>query len=633
MHSTPHSQWLHWQTPFIPLFGLLIVLAACSKQPGPSDAKGDRKDAHSFARPDEAVVKHLDLDLAVDFKKRRISGRAGLEIENKSGTDKLFLDSRDLTIERVTLDADEQEAKFSLGEPVEYLGQPLIIDITPETKLVNVYYTTSPKAAALQWLTPAQTSGGKYPFLFTQSEAILARTWIPCQDSPGVRFTYHAKIRTDPGLMAVMSAENSTQKSPDGVYEFNMPQRIPSYLLALAVGDLEFRALGKRSGVYAEPSVVDKAAWEFADTEKMIEATERLYGPYRWGRYDIIVLPPSFPFGGMENPRLTFATPTVLAGDRSLVALIAHELAHSWSGNYVTNATWNDFWLNEGVTSYIENRIMEEIYGKDYADMLTLLSYRDLQEEIANLGEKSPDTHLHLALAGRDPDEGMTSIAYDKGQFFLRTLERYFGRETWDPFLRSYFKAFAFKSVTSADFVGYLRKKLVKGDRKLEKSLQIDAWVYGPGIPENIVQVHSDGFQKVEAQVKDWIAGKPTNQLETAGWSTLEWLHFLHKLPASMSSAQMRQLDTAFKFTQTGNSEIKFAWLMHVIPSKYQPAYPALEDFLTSQGRRKFLKPLYTKLAETPEGFKMAEKIYGQARPTYHAISSNTIDEILHWQQ
>ena len=391
-----------------------------------------REDSHSFARPSEAVMHHLELDLEIDFDRQRISGAATLHVQNLGRAAKLYLDTRDLTVTKITLDEAKSPTGFSFGEEKPYMGRPLIIDIEPETKLVHIEYSTSPQAAAVQWLAPEQTAGGSKPFLFTQSQAILARSWIPCQDSPGIRFTYSAKVKTDPALMAVMSATNPVSKHSDGLYEFEMSQPIPAYLLALAVGDLEFRSVGPRTGVYAEPSIIEKAAWEFGDTEKMMEAAEKLYGPYSWERYDIIVLPPSFPFGGMENPRLTFATPTILAGDRSLVSLVAHELAHSWSGNLVTNATWNDFWLNEGFTTYFEHRIMEALYGKEYADMLASLSFQDLRSEIADLGADSKDTHLHLNLQNRDPDDGMNAIAYDKGHFFLRTLEATFGRDKWD---------------------------------------------------------------------------------------------------------------------------------------------------------------------------------------------------------
>lgn len=595
-----------------------------------SHAQTDISDPHSFSRPAEVSVKHLDLNLTVNFEQKRLSGSARLAIENHTGSDKLHLDTRTLDISRVALDHG-QAANYVRGESVEHLGQPLIIDIRPETEAVTVEYSTSQDAAAVQWLAPRQTAGGKHPFLFTQSQAILARTWIPCQDTPGVRMTYSATIATEPELLAVMSAENPTRKSADGVYHFEMPQPIPSYLMALAIGDLEFRAIGERSGVYAEPTVVEKAAWEFADTERMMVAAEELYGPYRWGRYHIIVLPPSFPFGGMENPRLTFATPTVLAGDRSLVSLIAHELAHSWSGNLVTNANWDDFWLNEGFTTYFEHRIMEKLYGKKHERMLAALEYQELLKDVKKMPPR--DTHLHLALKGRDPDEGMTAIAYDKGHFFLRTMEHIIGRAKWDAFLRTYFDQFAFQPMTSERFVDYFRKELVKGDKDLENKLQIDAWVYGPGIPDNVVEVHSDEFAKVEKQIDAWQNGTRASELQTEAWTTHHWLHFLNQLPQPLTQSQMAELDRAFGFSDTGNSEILHDWLLHVIANQYEPGYAALEAFLTGQGRRKFLRPLYTEMAKTPKGRKMAKRIYGKARPTYHTISRQTIDEILDWRE
>lgn len=614
----------------IPFFSM----GCATKEPASQQAKPmeTEVDVHSFAKPAEVAVTHIDLDLTVDFHKKQITGRNTLRINNKTTARQLHLDTRDLTIQRVTLDKAETEARFVLGEAVKYVGQPLVVDIQPETKEVNVYYTTSPTAAALQWLEPAQTAGGKKPYLFTQSQAILARTWVPCQDSPGVRITYGARVKTRSDLLALMSAQNVTEKNPDGIYQFEMKNPVPSYLLALAVGDIEFRSLGNRSGVYSEPSMVEKAAAEFVDLEKMMTAAEALYGPYRWERYDVIVLPPSFPFGGMENPRLTFATPTILAGDRSLVSLIAHELAHSWSGNLVTNATWNDFWLNEGFTVYLELRTMEAIAGRDYSEMLAQLAKQELVEELETLGAGSADTKLQLDLAGRDPDEGMTNIAYDKGYFFLRLVEETVGREKWDAFLKKYFDTFAFQNMTTARFVTYLRENLVQGDKALEDKLKIDEWIYSAGLPSNAPQVRPKEFERVEAQVKLWADGTPAKELNTENWTTHHWLHFLQKLPHDLKLEQMAELDAAFKFTGTGNAEILNAWLLRAIATQYKPAYPALEKSLTSMGRRKFLKPLYTELAKTPEGLELARRIYAKARPTYHPVAYTTIDELLKWK-
>ncbi|MEE8277323.1 MAG: M1 family metallopeptidase [Thermoanaerobaculia bacterium] len=615
--------------------GALLVVASCAPPGGeiepeiPERAEPAVSDTHSFSRPHEIAVSHLELDLTVDFDRQQLSGTAVLEWVNKSGAERLYLDARGLDITHVRRLDDGSELNFQLGEEVPFLGQELSVALPEGTRAIEIAYSTRPDAEALQWLEPVQTAGGRHPFLFTQSQAILARTWVPCQDTPGVRFTYGATVRVPAELMALMSAENPTGRSADGVYRFEMRQRIPSYLLALAVGDLEFRSLGPRSGVYAEPSLVERAAWEFAEVEQMMAATEKLYGPYRWERYDLLVLPPSFPFGGMENPRLTFATPTILAGDRSLVALVAHELAHSWSGNLVTNATWNDFWLNEGFTSYIENRIMEEIKGPEYAAMLRVLSLQELRREIEDLGPDSTDTHLFLDLAGRNPDDGMTAVPYDKGAALLRLLEETLGRERWDAFLLDYFDTHAFQSMDTAGFVAFLEESF--GDAP--QPVGVNVWVYGPGIPENLLIPESETLAAVERQIASWRRGAPARDLATGAWTTHEWLHFLRSLPKEVDAAGMSELDHAFRLSESGNAEILCAWLTEAVRKGYRPAYPALERFLTSVGRRKFLKPLYTELAKTAEGLAWARKVYAEARPGYHAISTGTIDEILGWRE
>lgn len=424
-----------------------------------------------------------------------------------------------------------------------------------------------------------------------------------------------------------MSAGNLPEEPRDGDYLFEMPQPIPSYLIALAVGDLDFRATGSRTGVFAEPAVVDRAAREFEDTEEMLLTAERLFGEYRWGRYDILVLPPSFPFGGMENPRLTFATPTILAGDKSLVALVAHELAHSWSGNLVTNATWRDFWLNEGFTVYVERRILEAVYGPERAAMESVLGRQTLEEEMARLDPR--DQVLHVDLKGRDPDEGMTEVPYEKGYLFLKTLEAAYGRNVFDDFLAGYFKQFAFQSITTKQFAEDLQFHLInQGSREIR--IPVKQWLNEPGIPGDAWQASSDAFANVETQISGWLEGRaPVSSIKASKWTTHEWLHMLNLLPAGLGTAKMGQLDAAFHLTRTGNSEILCKWLELAVANGYEAAYPRLSEFLTSQGRRKFLRPLYSALVKTPEGRKRAEAIYKKARPGYHPISVSSIDEIL----
>ena len=633
----------------------LVLVAACSRQPAPqtpdqreaavvatplAEPRIAAEDLHSFARPELARVRHVALDLTADFTQKRLRGSAQLRIERAPGAAEVILDTRDLTIHSVT-DAAGNALPFRFGEDVEVLGRPLHVQLPSgsgdSVVEIIVRYETSPDAAALQWLEPSQTVGGEQPYLFTQGQAILTRTWIPTQDGPGFRQTYSARIVVPRGLRAVMSAAARTpagEPQPEGVaFSFDMPQPIPAYLIALAVGDIAFREIGPRSGVYAEPGIIDRAWYELADLERMIDAAEALYGPYRWDRYDVLVLPPSFPFGGMENPRLTFATPTILAGDRSLVSLIAHELAHSWSGNLVTNATWNDFWLNEGFTTYFERRIVEAVYGERRAEMERALGRASLLATIDDLGRRHPDTRLQMDLAGRDPDAGVTDVAYEKGATFLETIERFVGRARFDAFLRDYFDAHAFEPMTSEAFIAWLDARLIGDDDALRARIRPDQWVVGYGLPDSAPPVSDEVFAGAEAAARAFASGTAPARLPTREWTTHEWLRFLDALPDSMADAQMAALDREFRLTQSGNSEVLFAWLEHVVANRYEPGFPKLEEFLTTIGRRKFLTPLYTALMETEWGREMAREIYARARPRYHSVSRGTIDRVVGWEE
>ncbi len=591
-------------------------------------------DVHSYANPQQAKVTHVDLDWTVLFDQKIIKGSATLNFQRPPDqvNAPLILDTRELTIEKVEASVNGTVFKpttFQLGATDKFLGAPLTIQLPPNAKRVRVFYSTSPNASGLQWLTPEQTAGKKQPFMFSQAQAIHARSFIPLQDSPQIRVTYSARVRTPKGLLAVMSAAGNSQTAArNGDYRFLMSHPIPPYLIAIAVGDLKFQSLGKRTGVYTEPSMLAKSAYELADTEKMVEATEKIYGPYRWGRYDLLVLPPSFPFGGMENPMLTFATPTILAGDRSLVSLVAHELAHSWSGNLVTNATWRDFWLNEGFTTYIERRIIEAVYGTNRREMEAMLGKQGLLEELAATPES--DQILHINLDGRDPDDGATGIPYEKGALFLRYLEEKFGRAKFDKFLRGYFDSHAFQSITTETFVDYLNTNLLQKYPNIVSLDEVNEWTEKPGLPKTAPSPKSDAFEKVETQVKYYLDGKPLSiQRMQKFWSTQEWLHFLKSMPENLGATKMTELDKMFNFTNTGNSEIAFQWLMMSIKNNYKAADARLENFLMTIGRRKFVRPLYTELAKTPEGLKRAQEIYAKARPGYHPITQSSIDAVL----
>jgi len=587
-------------------------------------------DPHSFSSPERAVVKHLQWDADVDFAKKTIRATASWDIANTAGSQVIILDTKELLIRRVTLD-DQQPTEYQLSSPDKLLGQALSVQIKPGTKRINISYETSPESPALQWLEPEQTATKKHPFLYTQSQAILARSWIPCQDSPGVRITYEAQVKVPVDLLPLMSATNPQKKNDSGIYQFNMRQPVPSYLLALAIGDVAFEQVSERCGIYAESAELSRAVWEFQDLEKMVAAAECLYGEYLWERFDVIVLPPSFPFGGMENPRITFATPTILAGDRSLTSLIAHELAHSWSGNLVTNATWNDFWLNEGFTVYFEHRIMEKLYGRDYSEMLAVLSWQDLQETIVSLKQenKYQDTCLKLHLDGRSPDEGVTDIAYNKGYFFLRSIEEQHGRDRFDDFLRMYFSANAFRAMDTGGFIRYIQNFYENRFGIMLHDAMFEDWIFKPGLPSSYPKPVSARLEKVFTLLRNWRDGRFLNSSDVNGWSTHEWLYFLKNLPQKLSLKEMEALDRLGNFTDCGNAEITTIWLVHVIRSCYVAAYERLEQFLIGTGRRKFLSPLYQELLKTSEGKKWAADIYTRARPNYHFVATNTFDSLL----
>jgi leukotriene-A4 hydrolase len=581
-------------------------------------------DYHSFAEPNKAVVKHMDLNLEVNFDEKIILGTVNYRIKN-FGSPQIILDVKGLNIKKV--EVDKQKVPFSFTDIDPIKGQGLIIPITDKSSQILVEYSTIyGQSDALLWIEKEQTLGKKYPFLFTQGQAILSRTWFPCQDSPGIRATYKAKIKVPKGMLAVMSANNPTEVSADGVYFFSMLKPVPAYLIALSAGELAFKPLSNRVGVYAEPEILEEAANEFSDTELMVQAAEALYGDYAWGRYDLLVLPPSFPFGGMENPMLTFVTPTIIAGDKSLTSLIAHELAHSWSGNTVTNATWNDFWLNEGFTVYFERRIMEKLYGKPYADMLAELGYQDLIKTIGELANTPKDTHLKLNLKDRDPDEGLTDIAYEKGYFFLRVIESAVGREKFDQFVNQYFEDFAYRSISTEDFLIYLKNELP--EFSFEKN-KVNEWVYGAGLPVNAIIVNSSNFRNVEKKLSGFLKHNDLSFIEeTQKWSSHEWLHFIRKLPFDIQVNQLEILDSTFNFTASRNNEILAIWFEKAIYADYRKVDKALETFLIKVGRRKFLIPLYQALIDT-DRVEEAKKIYKEARKGYHAVSTATIDAML----
>ena len=611
----------------MPLRPLLFAAAMLA-----STAVNATPDPHSYANANAVRVTDLALDLNVDFSRSQLKGSAELSLDWKDPKAReLVLDTRDLVIDKVqAIDAKGKASpvKHHLDPRDPIYGSALHIPLAAGTPKVRIDYHTVPTASGLQWMTPAQTADGKHAFMYSQSQAIHARSWVPLQDSPGVRFTYSARIKAPTGYRVLMSADNDAAHALDGDFRFRMQQPIPSYLLAIAVGDLAVKETGPRTAVYAQPSAVAAAAKEFEDTEKMIEATEKLYGPYRWDRYDILVLPASFPFGGMENPRLTFATPTVIAGDKSLVGLVAHELAHSWSGNLVTNADWQHMWLNEGFTTYVENRILEAVYGKDEATMQVVVDDAELRDELV---DTPPQMQLLVPdLAGMDPDEGLSGVPYDKGRWFLRFLESRYGRDAFDPFLRGYFDHFAFQSITTQDFVAWYQTHLADKYPGKVSAAEIDEWLHKPGIPANAPIAHSARFDAIDKAAADFVAGKlKATDLPAAKWVTLEWVHFINAMPTKLDLKQLAALDQAWKLSDRGNAEIAFRWFALTIRSGYTQARPQIAAFMERIGRRKLVLPLYEEFAKTSEGKQFAIAIYAKAKPGYHPLTQGSVEKAL----
>ena len=590
------------------------------------------RDPHSDANTAEVVVRALALDLDVDFDQRRLEGTAELSLDWKDpAARQVVLDTRDLDVTSVdVIDAagSPHAAEFVLGKRDAILGSALSVRVDTQAPTLRIRYRTSPDASGLQWMTPAQTAGKQHPFMFSQSESIHARSWVPLQDTPSVRFTYTAHVRVPKELRAIMSAPNDAAHALDGDFSFKMDKPIPSYLLAIAVGDIAVRPTGPRSAVYAEPSVVVAAAKEFADTEKMIETTEKLYGPYRWDRYDLLVLPPSFPFGGMENPCMTFATPTVIVGDKSLVSLIAHELAHSWSGNLVTNAAWQHMWLNEGFTTYVENRIVEAVFGKAEADEEFILAADELRKELSETPK--PDQRLVPDFDGRDPDDAGSDFAYTKGAWLLRTLETSYGRDVFDAYLRGYFDHFAFQSITTDQMLAYLDENLIRKHAGKMSLAEVKAWIEKPGIPGDAKVPSSTRFEAIAAARAEWLADKRNAEaLDGKSWNTQEWMYFLDGLPKKLSTSKLVQLDAAYHLTGAANAEIARRWYLAAIRNDYKPARAAMAEYMTRIGRRYLVVPLYEALAKTPEGRDFARGVYAKAKAGYHPMTQTSIEKAL----
>jgi leukotriene A-4 hydrolase/aminopeptidase len=584
-------------------------------------------DPHSCYDAAQPRARHLHLNWVVDFERRQINGSVTLTLDNVSGGP-LDLDSKAIAV-RSAYTQDGEEIACTLGEEGPILGQRLRLDVPPGTTTATIEYTTSPEAMALQWLEPEMTRGKRHPFLYSQCQAIHARTIVPCQDTPRVRVSYSAAVTVPEKLTAVMSAGPAGTRDEKGAgtrtYLFEMPQPVPPYLLAIAAGDLEPRDLSPRARVWAEPETVESAAYEFGEVEKMIVTAEGLFGPYEWDRYDMLVLPPAFPYGGMENPRMTFLTPTVLAGDRSLVDVLAHELAHSWTGNLVTNADMNHFWLNEGFTTWAERRILDALHGEEASALRWALGKTQLDESIARFGADSPLTKLRTDLSGVDPDDAFSSIPYEKGARFVAALERKAGRERFDRFMRQYIETFRFTSITSEEFMAFLDRELPG----IAAAVDANGWLYGTGMPPNAPVFKSRELEELTAAAEAFAGGRRPMPEQAGIWDSNKLLVFLQHLPRQLDTESLGWLERRFHLTQRGNYEVLVEWLTIAAGSDYEPVFDRVREVLLEIGRMKYLRPLYSALGRHARTRALARETYEQGKTKYHSLSRRVIESAM----
>jgi leukotriene-A4 hydrolase len=581
-------------------------------------------DPHSYYDTSQPCARHLRLNWFIDFERRQIDGSVTIELK-ESSAGYFDLDTKKIEIHSVCTQAGANLAWYP-GDEEAILGRRLRLELPDGTTSITIHYTTSPEAVALQWFKPEMTLGKRQPFMYSQCQAIHARTIVPCQDTPRVRVSYSAAVTVPAELTAVMSAgpagDRQDEASRTRTYLFEMPQPIPPYLLAIAAGDLQSRNLSPRSRVWAEPEMVDKAAYEFSEVEQMIETAEKTFGPYEWDRYDMLVLPPAFPYGGMENPRMTFLTPTVIAGDRSLVDVLAHELAHSWTGNLVTNATMDHFWLNEGFTTWAERRILDALHGEKASALRWAIGQKALEESVARFGADSPLTKLRTDLRGVDPDDAFSSIPYEKGARFVAVIERQIGRERFAQFMRKYLQTFRFTSITSEEFIAFLEKELPG----ISAAVDSEAWLHGTGIPSNAPIFKSEKLDELITAAEVFATGRRPPAQQVGNWDSNELLVFLQHLPRQLDRESLDWLDQNLGLTRRGNYEVLVEWLTIAAGSDYDPVFDRVREVLLEVGRMKYLRPLYAALGRHGRTQVLAKQIYEHGKASYHSLSRRVIE-------
>lgn len=561
-------------------------------------------DPHSFARPWEAKVKHMDLHFSPNFHDKILTGRAIYTYQAAQGAQQLRLDIKNVNITKVET-ANSTPLTYTLSETDPLLGGYIAIGLPKDNEQIIIEFTTSPNAEGLYWNNNT---------LFTHSQPIYTRSWLPCQDTPIVRSTFTAQFDIPDTHSSLMSCQNNPRTPKERTEDFSHVMKIPlpSYLIAFALGEYSYHATGPRTGIYANSMYLEQAKKEYSHLEKILEKAEAIFGPYGdWVRYDMLIVSSDFPASATENPCLTFFGPVILSGDGSNVYVLCHEIAHSCSGNKTTAAGWEHLWLNEGCTTYFENRIVEDVEGVDAAVLLAHLYYYELIDEF--IDSKPEDQCLRLNLSGRNPRDSFASTAYYKGFLFLKMLERNIGRQTLTEFMIKYFNAHKYKSVTTEAFEVYLDEHLLRNDTELKEKLCVQEWLYKPGIPENVFLPSSEKIAEVTFAREGWLSGGSDEKLkmDTKLYTLHEWRFFLLGLK-DQPAETLRRLDSLCNLKEHPNLYIREPWLFNALVCEYCDVLEDVVKFVLGTPKPGTVKKYMNQLIKmnTPETLAAAKAIY-----------------------
>ena len=605
------------------------------------------RDPNTLSNYNNWLTTQTETDFTILFDEQKLKGTVLHKLRSitDAETKEILLDTSYLDISEVLVDGIP--ARWSLLPRFEPYGSALKIELAKAVPLdkvveVSIDVATTSSCTALQWLTPAQTSNKKHPYMFSQCQAIHARSIFPCQDTPDVKapFTFNIKSALPVIASGLRDSSNPTSASASRqLYKFHQPIPIPSYLFAIASGDIATAKIGPRSTVATGPDELEGCKWELeADTERFIEIADSIVYPYAWGEYNVLILPPSFPYGGMENPIYTFATPTIISGDRQNVDVIAHELSHSWSGNLVSNASWEHFWLNEGWTTYLERRIQAGIHGDDaFRDFSAIIGWKALTDSINQFGEQHEFTKLVVDLKGKDPDDAFSSIPYEKGFIFLYHIEKLIGKDSFDKFIPYYFTKWKGRSLDSYDFKATLLEYFEKDEKISAKLQQIDwdTWFYAPGFPPkphfntklaDIVYELSDKWQALSNGDSNF---KPSDK-DMGGLTANQQVVFLERMLLAqkpLSAAYAVLMGNIYGFKETKNVEVSSRYYQLAMKAGDSTILSSVADLLGQVGRMKFVRPLYRGLIK--RDLKLAEATFEENKDFYHPICRQMVEKIL----